>query len=319
MAWLKRIFFFVMLNAAILTMISIVLSLFGIQGYLTPYGISYKDLMAFCLLWGIGGAFISLALSKTAAKWIMGVQILDVNTSNPEHKWLVDSVHKLAKRAGLKKMPAIGIFESKAPNAFATGPSRRNSLVAVSNSLMNTMEKDEVLAVIGHEVAHIANGDMVTMTLLQGIINAFVMFLARALAHIVSSMLSGRSRNSRSNSFSPMLYFLLTMVFQSIFMFFGYMVIAAYSRLREYRADLGGAQYAGKMPMIGALKALKREQENALSKKNPRHAEPQETGFEVLQISSDRKWLRLLSTHPPLEDRISRLEQTDMSAELEKA
>lgn len=318
MAWLKRIFFFVILNAAIITMLSIVLSVLGIQGYLTPYGISYTDLMAFCLVWGIGGAFISLALSKTAAKWMMGVKFIDPSTSNEEHKWLVESVHKLARRARLKKMPDVGIFESKSPNAFATGPSRRNSLVAVSTSLLAQMEKDEVLAVIGHEVAHIANGDMVTMTLLQGIINAFVMFLARALAYAVSSMLSGRSRDSRSRS-SPMLYFLLTMVFQTVFMVLGYMVIAAYSRFREYRADLGGAQYAGKMPMIGALKALKRVQESEKSYRSHKELEHKETGFEVMQISNGRKFLRLLSTHPPLEDRIARLEQTDMSAELEKA
>jgi len=311
MAWFKRIALFFILNAAIVTTLSLVLSFFGVQPYLTPYGISYKDLMLFCLIWGMGGAFISLLLSKQMAKWMMGVKIISPNTQDPEEKWLLESVALMAQRAHLPKAPEVGIFPSESANAFATGPSRSNSLIAVSKGLLRSMGKEEVLAVIGHEMAHISNGDMVTMTLLQGIINAFVMFFARILAYAVSSMISGRSKNSK-NQVSPMLYMGLTIVFELVFMFLGFMLIALVSRWREFRADKGGAKFAGKMPMIQALQALERAHA-------PNKTLSKQTGFEAMQIRSESKLLNLFATHPPLKMRIERLEQTDMSAELERA
>lgn len=312
MTWFKRIALFFILNAVIITTLSIVLSLFGVQSYLTPYGISYKDLMLFCLIWGMGGAFISLLLSKQMAKWMMGVKIISPNTQNAEEKWLLESVAIIAKQARLPKAPQVGIFPSESLNAFATGPSRSNSLIAVSKGLLNSMKKEEVLAVIGHEMAHIANGDMVTMTLLQGIINAFVMFFARVLAYAVSSAVSGRSRNSSRNNFSPMLYIVLTIVFEIAFMFLGFMLIALVSRWREFRADKGGAEFAGKMPMIHALQAL--EKAHA-----PKKALNKQTGFEAMQIRSESKLLRLFATHPPLKVRIERLEAIEMSSEMQQA
>jgi heat shock protein HtpX len=294
MAWLKRIFLFAVVNLLILVTISIVLNLLGVQPYLTAYGIDYRQLMIFCLVWGMGGAFISLALSRVMARWMMGVQVIDPQTAQPELASLVNLVHSLAQRASLPKMPQVGIYESGELNAFATGPTKARALVAVSTGLLQTMDRDQVEGVLGHEITHVANGDMVTMTLLQGIINAFVMFFARVIAFAVSQAL--REENRR------MVTYLLTVVLEIALSILGFMVVAAFSRWREFRADHGGAELAGRQKMIDALQALQRN----LGLQHPGEA----PAVQTLKISGKQGgFMALMATHPPLEERIRRLQE----------
>lgn len=297
MAWAKRIFLFVLLNLLIMISVTVLMQVFNIQPYLTHKGLNAPALMAFCLTWGMVGAFISLLLSKQMAKWMMGVQIIDPNTHDPRLRGLVTMVHTMARNAGLAKMPEVGIYNAQEINAFATGPSRSNSLVAVSSGLLQRMDHDQVEGVIAHEVAHIANGDMVTMTLLQGVVNAFVMFLARAVAFLIT-------RNDRNERSSSGLYFITVIVLEILFMILGSMVIAWFSRYREFRADAGGAAYAGRQKMIAALEGL---QQNSAMPPQQGMAEKGKS-FQAFQISGrPSQWARLFSTHPPLEDRIARL------------
>ena len=233
MALAKRIFLFLILNLFVVLMISLVLNLLHVRPYLTMYGLNLTELMIFCLVWGMGGALISLALSKVMAKWIMGVQIIEENNPDPELRDLRQMVHALCHKAHLPPA-AVGIYRSNEVNAFATGPTKRHSLVAVSTGLLSRMSDPEIEAILGHEVSHIANGDMVTMTLLQGVVNAFVMFLARVLAYVVSGF--GKNRESGSGG-SYMSFILLTYLFEVVFMLLGSLVIAAYSRYREFPAD----------------------------------------------------------------------------------
>ena|SRR3569832_2523410 len=293
----KRIILFLAVNALVILTISIILRLFNVQPFLTSHGISYTDLLLFCLIWGFGGAFISLALSRSMAKWMMGVKLVDPNTRDAQGKDLIHVVYSLARAANLPAMPEVGIYESPEINAFATGPSRRRSLVAVSRGLLSKMSPKELEGVLGHEIAHIANGDMVTMTLVQGIINAFVMFLARVLAFALSGL--GNKNNQRSSNGS---YYLWVFLFELVFMFLGMVVIASYSRYREFRADRGGAKLAGRDSMISALEALKRSQEVV----DKRFEKP---AFEAFKISNPKKHglRQLFATHPPLETRIERL------------
>ncbi len=295
----RRIILFLAVNALVIFTISIILRLFNVQPFLTSHGISYTDLLLFCLIWGFGGAFISLALSRSMAKWMMGVKLVDPNTRDAQGKDLIHVVYSLARAANLPTMPEVGIYESPEMNAFATGPSRKRSLVAVSRGLLNKMSPKELEGVLGHEIAHIANGDMVTMTLVQGIINAFVMFLARVLAFALSGL--GNKNNQRSSNGS---YYLWVFLFELVFMFLGMLVIAAYSRYREFRADRGGAKLAGRDSMISALEALKRSQEVV----DQRYEKP---AFEAFKISNPKKrgFRQLFATHPPLETRIEKLKQ----------
>lgn len=300
MRYMRRILLFFAVNALVIFTISIILRIFDVQPFLTSHGISYPDLLTFCLIWGFGGAFISLALSRKMAKWLMGVRVIDPNTRDTQEKDLIHVVYTLARAAGLSKMPEVGIYESPEINAFATGPSRSRSLVAVSRGILNKMAPNELEGVLGHEVAHIANGDMVTMTLVQGVINAFVMFLARVLAFALSGL--GNKNNQRSSSGS---YYMLVFIFELVFMALGMLVIAAYSRYREFRADRGGAKLAGRENMISALTALKRSQEIV----DQRFAKP---AFQSFKISNPKKsgLRQLFATHPPLEVRIERLEHS---------
>jgi heat shock protein HtpX len=288
----KRIFLFLILNLLILVTISITLNLLGVKPYLTANGIDYVLLMIFCLVWGMGGAFISLLLSKVMAKWMMGVEVISPDTRDAELSWLVNTVYRLARQAGLSKMPEVGIYDSPEINAFATGPTRNNALVAVSAGLLRAMEKDEIEGVLGHEITHISNGDMVTMTLLQGVINAIVMFLARVLSFFIV-----RKRDSEDDS--PFLRFLVTMILEILLSFLGMIVIAAFSRYREYKADHGGAQLAGREKMIAALEKLSKTIRYADISRNESIA--------AFKISSNNKFFKLFATHPPLEDRIARL------------
>ncbi|MES2274104.1 MAG: protease HtpX [Chlamydiota bacterium] len=299
MAFAKRIFLFLVLNFLVVFMITIVLNVFNIRPYLNANGINYTELMLFCLIWGMGGAFISLSLSRIMAKWMMGVKIIDPKTHDPEEQNLLEMVHRLSKRAGLPVLPQVGIYKSNEVNAFATGPSRRRALVAVSTGLLNRMQEQEIEAVLGHEISHVANGDMVTMTLLQGVVNAFVMFLARVLAYAVSGL--GRNRENSSGGGSYMSYVLFMYLFEFIFMILGSLVIAAYSRAREFRADAGGARLTGKDSMIAALQALRVVQEIKDPRENPAMA-----AFKISHPSK-KGLLRLFASHPPLEERIERL------------
>lgn len=295
---MKRIFLFMTVNILVIVTISIVLSLLGVRPYLTAAGIDYQALALFCLVWGMGGAFISLGLSRVMAKMMMGVRVIDPNTRDPNLQALVQRVHKLAQAANLPKMPEVGIYESPEVNAFATGPTKSRALVAVSTGLLHRMTANEVDGVLGHEVAHIANGDMVTMTLVQGVVNAFVMFLARVLSFAITQFLS---RNSDEENPSYLANMLLTMVLEIVFSFLGMFVVAGFSRMREYRADQGGALLAGRTNMIAALAKL-RDMTQLVDNSAPSMA--------TLKIAGKRGGLMaLLSTHPDLDDRIARLRQ----------
>lgn len=295
----KRIFLFFAVNILVMVTITLILNLFHIKPFLQSHGVSYPDLMIFCLIWGFGGAFISLALSRVMAKWMMGVRLIDPHTNDPELKQLLQTIYGLSKSAHLSEMPQVGIYESPEVNAFATGPTRRRSLVAVSRGLLNRMSAQELEGVLGHEIAHIANGDMVTMTLIQGVINAFVMFLARALALAISGF--GQQNRQRSSAGT---YMMLVFVFEIIFMTLGMLVIAAYSRFREFRADRGGALFAGRENMIAALESLKRTQ-------NIYDPKAEKPSLQAFKISSPKGHgiRHLFSTHPSLETRIAKLKQ----------
>ena len=298
---MKRIFLFLVVNFLVIITISLILNVLGIRPYLTAYGINYNSLMAFCLIWGMGGALFSLASSRLIAKWVMGVKIIDPDTNNSNLQELVNTIYHLSEAANLPKMPQVGIYESPEVNAFATGPTKARSLVAVSSGLMERMHRDEIEGVLGHEISHIANGDMVTMTLIQGIVNAFVMFLSRAIAFaLVQAM---RARDERDvGGFSYGTYFIVSFVLEILFMIVGSIVVAWFSRYREFRADAGGAKLAGRNNMVSALKALLRTNKII----DPAANQP---AVQTLKISGRGTGLmRLFATHPPLEERIARLQ-----------
>lgn len=298
MAWAKRIFLFFAINILVVVTLSLILNIFHVQPFLQGYGLNIQSLMFFCLIWGMGGALISLGLSRQMAKWMMGVKVVNSDTSDPDLRNLVATVHQMARNANLPTMPEVGIFESAEPNAFATGPTKKRSLVAVSTGLMRRMSQKELEGVVAHEIAHISNGDMVTMTLIQGVVNAFVMFLARILAYAFSGM--GRNREGSSGSY--MSYMLFTFLFEMVFMVLGSLVVCKFSRFREFRADHGGADLAGKDKMIAALESLQK-----MKQVHDVHAE--KPAMAAFKISTPKKSgiLSLFSTHPPLEERIARL------------
>ena len=296
----KRVFLFMAVNILVVLTISLVVNLLGIRPYL---GQGYGPLLIFCFVWGMGGAFVSLALSRFMAKMFMGVRVIDPHTSDSDERVLVQIVFRLSDTAGLPEKPEVGIYESPEVNAFATGPTKSRALVAVSRGLLQNLRRPEIEGVLGHEIAHVANGDMVTMTLLQGVINAFVMFFARILAFALSQG-GNRDGNNRGGNF--FMQYLLTMVFEFVFSLLGFLVVAAFSRWREFRADAGGAHFAGREKMIGALQALKELHENPQA----RLLEEKNTGFQALKISSPSGMAHLLATHPPIEERIARLQQT---------
>lgn len=302
MVWMKRIFLFALTNILVMATVSIVLNLLGVGRYIgADGGLDLGSLAVFCLIWGMVGSFISLGLSRIMAKWMMGVQVIDPSTHNPELRDLVSTVHRLAEQAGIPK-PEVGVYQAAEVNAFATGPTKSRSLVAVSTGLLNSMSRDERNGVLGHEIAHIANGDMVTLTLVQGVINAFVMFFARVIAWGVSQALRG-DREERAN---PMVQMVVTIVCEIALSILGSMVVAAFSRYREYRADAGGARLAGKQSMIAALQRL-----NSLSGREPEEPEhPQgDKALAAFKINGRKgKFFELFSTHPPLSERIARLQ-----------
>jgi len=294
---LKRVLLFIATNLLVITTISIIISILGLHSYLTSYGIDYEKLAIFCALWGMGGAFISLLMSKFIAKMAMGIVIINPNNATREERFLLEIIYNLANKAGLKHMPEVGIYHSPELNAFATGPSRNHSLVAVSSGLLTSMNRDEIEAVLGHEISHIANGDMVTMTLIQGVVNSFALFLSRIVAYTISLAMRG---DERSGEFSYVAYSLLTIVFDLLFTLLGTILVAAFSRWREYRADFGGASLAGRNKMIAALRRLG----NASDIEDERAP-----SLAALKIAHHPNWLEIFSTHPPLEKRIIRLQE----------
>jgi len=286
----KRIFLFLITNLAIVITLSIVMSLLGIGAG----GLDIRSLAILCFIWGMGGAFLSLQMSRWIAKRATGVQLVDGRTGSSEADWLHATVERLTRQANLP-MPEVGIYNSGEVNAFATGPSKSRSLVAVSSGLMRSMHHDEIEGVLAHEVAHIANGDMVTMTLLQGVINAFVMFFARLIAFSVRS--SSDSRNSYALSW------MVIIVLEIVLGILGSLITAWYSRRREFRADYGGASLAGKPQMLGALRRLAVNREAV---------DTSHQALATLKINGTRGWMVFFSTHPPLEQRIAALERAQI-------
>jgi heat shock protein HtpX len=298
MVWFKRITLFIITNILVMVTLSIAWSLIssvlGIQG--SPGTLSY--LMIWCLLWGMGGAFISLLLSKVMAKWMMGLTIIAPTTSSPQERDVLTLVHNLAERAGLPKMPEVAIYDSPDINAFATGPSKANSLVAVSTGLLNNMNRDEIEGVLGHEVAHIANGDMVTMTLIQGIVNAFAMFFSRIISNVIASQVDEK--------ISGIVRFVSVILFDIMFTILGSIVVNYFSRQREFRADAGGAKFAGRQKMLGGLRKLKGQFDQLTPDTLDNGG-----GLATLKISNRSTGIMaFFSTHPPLAERIRRLESS---------
>lgn len=301
----KRVVLFLLTNLLIMVTISLVwgvVSMFFPGLSFSTYGSSLNlvGLGVFCLVWGMGGAFLSLQLSRWMAKKSMGVQVVDGATGNRDLDWLHETVTRLAFEAGLPA-PEVGYYDSPEVNAFATGPSKSRSLVAVSSGLLRTMNRSEAEGVIGHEIAHIANGDMVTMTLIQGVLNAFVMFFARIIGWAVGQAIQSRSSDEDRgpNMMTYMVQMAVTIAAEIAFGILASFVTAWFSRQREFRADEGGARLAGRPNMIAALKKLASYQETI----DPRGAE-----LATMKISG-KSWMSMLSTHPPLEVRIAALEK----------
>ncbi len=288
----KRIGLFLVTNLAVVFVLSITAQLLGVNRWLTANGLNLGGLLMFSLLFGFGGAFISLAISKWMAKRSTGARVI-VEPRNATERWLVDTVARQAQAAGIG-MPEVAIYEAPEINAFATGMSRNSALVAVSTGLLNSMSKDEAEAVLGHEVSHVANGDMVTLTLIQGVVNTFVIFLSRVVGYVVDRViLKNEGRNTGIG------FFVATMITEVLLGIVASMIVAWFSRRREFRADVGGASLAGREKMIGALQRLKQAYEPATLPE----------GLQAFGISGGGHGglKALFLSHPPLDDRIAAL------------
>ena len=289
---MKRIILFVLTNLAVVLVLGMVASLLGVNRFLTSNGLNLGALLGYALIMGFGGAIISLLISKPVAKWSSGVQVI-AQPSNADEKWLVDTVQKLADKAGIG-MPEVGIFEGD-PNAFATGAFKNSALVAVSTGLLQNMNHEEIEAVLAHEVAHIANGDMVTMTLIQGVMNTFVVFLSRVIGYAVDSFLR---KNDEENTGPGMGYWITTIVLDILLGFAAAIVVAWFSRQREFRADAGAADLMGrKQPMM-----------NALARLGGLHTAELPKSVAAMGIAGGIG--QLFSTHPPIEERIAALQNS---------
>jgi heat shock protein HtpX len=291
---MKRIVLFVVTNLAVMLVLGIAASVLGVNRFLTANGLNLGMLLGFAALMGFGGAIISLLMSKPMAKWTTGAQIIN-NSNDPTHRWIVQTVERFSQKAGIG-MPEVAIYEGE-PNAFATGAFKNSALVAVSTGLLHSMNRDEVEAVIGHEVAHVANGDMVTMTLIQGVMNTFVVFLSRVIGYFVDKVILKNERDGAGIG-----YYVTTIVLDIVLGVLAAIVVAWFSRQREYRADAGAAELMGrKQPMINALARLGGMDPGAL---------PQ--SVQNMGINSRPSGLMaLFSSHPPIEDRIRALQQSN--------
>ena len=291
---MKRIFYFLVTNFAIVLVLSITMRLLGVEPFLNANGLNLNSLLIFAAVMGFGGAFISLAISKWSAKQMSGAVTIET-PKTPDEIWLMNIVKKQSQAAGIQ-MPEVAIFNSPVVNAFATGMSRNSSLVAVSSGLLEMMTKDEAEAVIGHEISHIANGDMVTLTLIQGVVNTFVLFFSRVIGYTVDKVVF-KTRQGTGPAF------FITMIISELLLgVLASIVVMWFSRQREYRADFGGGQLAGKQKMIAALQRLKTQYETSALPKS----------IAALGISGEQGigLKELFSTHPSLDDRIARLQQS---------
>jgi heat shock protein HtpX len=290
---MKRIFYFLVTNLAIVLVLSVTMRLLGVEPFLNANGLNLNSLLIFAAVMGFGGAFISLAISKWSAKKMSGAVTIE-NPKTPDEIWLMNIVKKQSETVGIQ-MPEVAIFNSPVVNAFATGMSRNSSLVAVSSGLLEMMTKDEAEAVIGHEISHIANGDMVTLTLIQGIVNTFVLFFSRVIGYTVDKVIF-KTRQGTGPAF------FITMIISELLLgVLASIVVMWFSRQREYRADIGGGQLAGNQKMIAALQRLKTQYESSALPKS----------IAALGISGEQGMglKELFSTHPSLDDRIARLQQ----------
>ncbi len=287
---MKRIFLFLATNFAIVLVLSVTMRLLGVEPYLNANGLNLTSLLIFAAVMGFGGSLISLAISKWMAKKTMGVRVIET-PSNSRELWLFDTVRKYAADAGIG-MPEVGIFDSPEVNAFATGMSKNNALVAVSSGLLQAMTREEAEAVIGHEIAHVANGDMVTLALIQGVVNTFVMFLSRVIGHTVDRVVF-KNENGHGPAF-----FVTMIVAELVLGVLASIIVMWFSRQREFRADRGGASLAGRGAMIAALQRLQMTHSGPL---------PEKMAAFGIAGGSPQGWKRLFMTHPPLEERIEAL------------
>ena len=289
---MKRIFLFLATNLAVMLVLGIAANVLGLNRFLTANGLNLGQLLGFAAVMGFGGAIISLLMSKPMAKWSTGAQVIN-DSRDPTHAWLVETVRRFADKAGIG-MPEVAMYEG-APNAFATGAFKNSSLVAVSSGLLQSMTREEVEAVIGHEVAHVANGDMVTMTLIQGVMNTFVVFLSRVIGYVVDKVILRNDRDGPGIG-----YMITTVVMDMVLGVLAAIIVAWFSRQREFRADAGAAQLVGrKQPMINALARLGGLDPGEMPK-----------ALQSMGISSRPSGIMaLFSTHPPMEERIARLQQ----------
>ncbi|HOB62498.1 MAG TPA: protease HtpX [Candidatus Competibacteraceae bacterium] len=292
---MKRIFLFLATNLAVVVLLGIVARVLGVDRFLYQSGINYTSLLIFAAVFGMGGSFISLLMSKWTAKMSVGAQVIE-QPSTPAERWLVETVRAQAQKAGIG-MPEVAIYEAPEPNAFATGASRNNALVAVSTGLLEQMDRDEVEAVLGHEVSHVANGDMVTLSLLQGVLNTFVIALSRIVGYFIDQALSrGEERNGPGIG-----YWISSMILEIVFGLLASLVVMWFSRYREFHADAGGARLAGRGKMIAALERLQQLHE-------PSQLPSQMAAFGINGGLGDGL-RKLFMTHPPLEERIAALRQ----------
>jgi len=291
---MQRIFLFLLTNIAIMIILSVTLRVLGVESLLAQNGsdLNLNALVIFSGIFGFGGAFISLAISKWMAKRLTGAKVIE-NPSNNVEKWLLDTVKKQSKIVGIK-MPEVAIFPSPQMNAFATGASKNKALVAVSQGLLDSMTQGEIEAVVGHEMSHVANGDMVTLTLIQGVVNTFVIFFSRVIGHVVDRVIL---KNQRGHGIG---YFVTTIFAQIILSILASVIVMYFSRRREYVADTGGADLAGHQNMINALKRLGQKEPEAL---------PEQLAAFGIGEKPKTGWRELWSSHPPLEDRIKALEK----------
>jgi heat shock protein HtpX len=287
---MKRIFLLIVTNLAVMLVLGVVASLLGVNRFLTANGLNLGALLGFAMIMGFGGAFISLLISKLMAKWTTGAQVI-TQPQNADEAWIVDTVRRLSERAGLQ-MPEVAIYQGE-PNAFATGAFKNSALVAVSTGLLQGMTREEVEAVLAHEVAHIANGDMVTLTLVQGVLNTFVVFLSRVIGYAVDSFLR---KGDSENTGPGIAYYITSIVLDIVLGIAASIVVAWFSRQREFRADAGASELMGrKQPMINALTRLQHMQSEGLP-----------PSLQAMGINGGLG--KMFSSHPPLEERIAALQ-----------
>ena len=285
---MKRVFLFLATNLAVVILLSVVLNALGVNRFLTENGLNVEMLLIFSLIIGFGGSIFSLLISKPMAKWSTGARVID-NPQGAHERWLVDTVRMLAQKAGIG-MPEVAVYEG-APNAFATGAFKNSALVAVSTGLLNSMNREETEAVLGHEISHVANGDMVTLALIQGVVNTFVVFLARVVGYIVDKTVFRTERGIGPG------FYITVIVCEIVFGILASMIVMWFSRQREYRADAGSARLlGGPQPMVGALRRLASMQGTDLPK-----------SIAAFGINGSPSWMALFSSHPPVEERIRAL------------